>query len=297
GQARDSLMKTAFITGATGALGRAVIARLQKGGHWRVVATSRHCDDESGLQLDVRNGDQLIMAIEQTEPDLILHLAATFAPDFDEAYAVNVTAGRLLLSAAQRAGRRTRILLVGSAAEYGVVGPGESPIKEDRVLNPVSIYGLTKAWQTHLATLYASLGVDVVVARVFNLDGPRLGERLFVGRLQRQIEECLAGRRSMIELGPLSAIRDYVSIDEAVDQIFAIAARGKSGLVYHVASGKPIMVRDVLMRYLVMHNLDYSIVREASDFTNHIGYDVPEIYADVTSTMGLMTGEGICVAP
>lgn len=281
-------MKTVLVTGATGALGRAVIERLLIDVHWRVIATSRHRHDESGFQLDVRNREQILAAIKITEPDLILHLAATFVDNFDDAFVINVEAARHLLEAVQQSGLGTRVLLIGSAAEYGVVRPEDNPILEDRVLNPVSIYGLTKAWQTQLAGLYANRGVDVVVARIFNLDGPRLSERLFIGRVQKQIDEVLAGRKSVIELGPLTATRDYVSIDEASDQILAIAARGQPGRVYHVASGKPIKMRDLLIDYLAIHNLDFSIVQEAADLTNRIGYDVPIIYADVTNTMQLM---------
>lgn len=287
-------MKTVLVTGATGALGQAVIARLRMGDNYRVIATSRDCDDECGFQLDVRNPEQIYSAIKSTEPDLVLHLAATFANDFDEAYAVNVEATRHLLDAVLKSGSRIRILLVGSAAEYGVVRPEDNPIREDRALNPVSIYGLTKAWQSQLAGLYASSGVDVVVARVFNLEGPGLSERLFIGRLERQIGEVLTGRKSVIELGPLGATRDYVSIDAAADQILAIALYGDAGRVYHVASGLPVTMREILARYLAIHKLDASIVRESAGLTNRIGYDVPEIYADIANTMQLMN-RGACV--
>jgi len=47
-------------------------------------------------------------------------------------------------------------------------------------------------------------------------------------------------------------------------------------------------MRDLLIHYLAIHKLDVSIVQEAADLTNRIGYDVPVIYADVTNTMQLM---------
>ena len=281
-------MKKVLVTGATGALGQAAIARMQIEGRYTVVASSRHASDTGAIQLDVRDRARFVAAINRIKPDLVLHFAATFANEFDEAYAVNVEAARHLLEAVQQSESSIQVLLVGSAAEYGVVRPEENPVREDRVLAPVSVYGLTKAWQTQLAGLYACRGVNVVVARVFNLDGPGLSERLFVGRLQKQIDDILAGRKSMIELGPLGAIRDYVSTDEAVNQMLAIAACGESGRVYHIASGIPIVMRDLLMRHLAMHKLDISIVQEAAELTNRTGYDVPAIYADITSTMQLM---------
>lgn len=281
-------MKIVLVTGATGALGHAVIELLNKDRNYRVVVTSHNCNKKSDCQLDVSNRVQVFSVIKSIEPDLVLHLAATFINDFNEAYAVNVEGTRYLLDAIQELGFHTRVLLIGSAAEYGAVLPEENPIREDHVLNPISIYGLTKTWQTQLSGLYSRKGVDVIIARVFNLDGPGLSERLFIGRLQKQIDEVLQGQKSVIELGPLTAIRDYVSIGDASDQILAIAEQGKSGRVYHVASGKPIKMRDILMRYLSIHKLDASIVYESAGLSNRTGYDVPAIYADITSTLNLM---------
>lgn len=288
-------MTTVLVTGASGALGKAVIARLREFSHYRVIATSRREDAVSDYRLDVRDRIGFVSTISTAEPDLVLHFAATFASDFDEAYAVNVTATKHLLDAVEQSRRRTRVLLVGSAAEYGVVRSEESPIREDRVLAPVSIYGLTKAWQTQLAGFFAYRGLDVVVARIFNLDGPSVSERLFIGRLQKQIEEVSAGTKSTIELGPLSAIRDYVSTNEAANQILAIATRAETGKVYHVASGIPVTMRAMLARYLTNNGLDASIVRENTGLSNHTGYDVPVIYADITKTSQLMREWRECV--
>jgi len=281
-------MKVVLVTGATGALGRVLVKRLTASSRYHIVATSRKSHIENKYQLDIRDPKQIAAIINHTKPDLILHLAATFANDFEEAYAVNVDATRHLLETVQNSGLPSRVVLIGSAAEYGVVRPEENPIREDHVLNPVSIYGVTKAWQTQLATLYSNRGVNVVVARVFNLDGPGLSERLFIGRLQTQINEVLLGRKSAIELGSLAATRDYISTEEAADQILAISKHGQPGRVYQVASGTPVKMRDILIRYLAMHRLDASIVHEGEALTNRIGYDVPVIYADTTSTKQLM---------
>lgn len=286
-------MKTVLITGAAGALGRALVARLREGDKYDVVATSHHSADQNSFQLDVCNPDQMVAAISRTKPNLIIHLAATFATDFDAAYAVNVESTRSLLNAVEKWSSNTRVLLVGSAAEYGVVSPHENPIREDRVLKPVSIYGLTKSWQTQLAGLYVCRGMNVVVARVFNLYGAGLKERLFVGNLQKQIEEVLAGKKAVIELGPLSATRDYLSTEEAAKQMLAIAEHAEPGGVYHVASGIPVTMRNLLTRHLSINKLDVAIVRESTAWVNHLGYDVPIIYADITNTMQLMK-RGVC---
>ncbi|MCG3113615.1 MAG: NAD-dependent epimerase/dehydratase family protein [Candidatus Manganitrophus sp. SB1] len=287
-------MKKALVTGGTGALGRAVIARMKKLGSYDIIAAGRQYrnDDPSGIRCDVRDPEQLSAAFDQAKPDLVLHLAATFSGDLPEAYSTNVAPAQHILDWVQRKGLKTRIILIGSAAEYGVVSPVENPIREDHVLAPVSVYGISKAWQTQLLGLYAYQGVEVVCARVFNLYGPGISDRLFVGRLQHQINEVVARKRSIIDVGPLSAIRDYLSTDEAATQLLTIAALGVSGRVYHVASGVPVTVRDILMRHLEAHGLDLSIVREAPSLSNRNGYDVPAIFADMTKTNQLETAGG-----
>jgi len=280
------MTRRVLLTGSTGALGQALAGRLRADpGRFTIFAPARGVRDDP---LDLRDGDQIALAIERTRPALILHLAATFSNDFNEAYAVNVAATRHMLEAVEASGQPVRVVLVGSAAEYGPVTADENPIGEDHVLRPVSIYGITKAWQTELAYLHASRGVNVVVARIFNLTGPHLSERLFVGRLHKQINELHRGERARIEVGPLSAVRDYLPIDEAVTQLLAIANYGEAGRVYHVASGRPVTMREMLVRELAAHGLDESVVVEGTDLTNRRGYDVPAIYADIARTVALL---------
>jgi nucleoside-diphosphate-sugar epimerase len=274
-----------LLTGSNGALGRVVVARLSMNPAFIVSALAR---TEGEMRLDVRQPDQIELILENTHPDLILHLAATFSNDFDEAFAINVAAAKRILDSVEASGRPTRVVLIGSAAEYGAVSPDENPITEDHAPRPVSVYGLTKSWQTELAYLYASRGVDVVVARIFNLIGPGMSERLFVGRIQKQIAEILRGERMRIEVGPLSAIRDYLTVDDAVSQLLAIAELGQSGQIYHIASGQPVVMRNLLAKELAAANIPQFQVIENQSLSNRKGYDVPSIYADISKTAALL---------
>jgi len=284
------MSRRVLITGATGALGHALLGRLLANpSDFTVFAPRRGHNDDS---LDLRHRDQIVRAIERSQPDLIMHLAATFSNEFEDAYLVNVTATRHILKAVEDSGLSTRVVLIGSAAEYGLVSAEENPIGEDRVLRPVSIYGMTKAWQTELAYLNASRGADVVVARIFNLVGSGLSESLFVGRLHKQIGELHRGERVRIEVGSLSAVRDYIPMEDAVTQLLAIADLGEAGKVYHVASGQPVTMRELLVRELAVHGLHESIVVERAALSNRRGYDVPSIYADIGRTATLLKKRG-----
>ncbi len=281
-------MKRALITGANGALGRVLAVRLMADPGWSVAATSRRALAAGLEQLDVQCSDSVARAIARTRPDVIFHLAASFSGDFEEAYACNVGGTRNLLAALSATACPARIVLLGSAAEYGFVQPDENPIRECQRLRPMTVYGLTKAWQTQLGLMHAAQGADVVVARLFNLLADGMSDRLFVGRVHRQITAAQEDPRAIIEVGSLEAIRDYVPVADAVDQILAIAACGSSGNTYHVGSGRPVRMRDLLSTMLAERGLDMSIVRETSDSSTHRGYDVPVAYADMTATQALI---------
>ena len=281
-------MRRILVTGAGGAFGPAVLARFAGRSGYAVCGTDLQAAPGVGRPCDLRDRGQVEALLDDVRPDVVLHLAGTTSAEYADAAAINVEVARALLETVEKRHRGTRVVLTGSAAEYGVVLPAENPISETHVLAPVSLYGLTKAWQTMLGLLFAHRGLDVVVARPFNLDGPGLSDRLFVGRVQRQIEALERGTADKIKVGPLAAIRDYVRFEEAALQFEAIARFGDSGQVYHVASGVPVAMRDVLGGYLARHGLDFSCVEEGAAHSNRAGYDVPAIFADVTKTKRLM---------
>lgn len=283
------MTRTILVTGGVGALGIAVSSHLRSHDYHVVCASRNVPSDEGSVQLDVTDLAQLTMAIRSVKPAVIIHLAATFESDFDEAFRINVLGAKNLLAAVQETGFTPRVVLAGSAAEYGLISPEENPIREDRLLRPVSIYGLTKSWQTSWGLMCAHQGQDVVIGRIFNLDGPCLSSRLFVGRIDQQIREVCTGQRQRIEVGSLSAVRDYISVEDAARQLVAIAEHGKSGQVYHVASGQPTRMRDLLARRLAIYGLDFGIVDEHASLSTHTGYDVPVVYADITRTNALLT--------
>ena len=286
-------MKKVLITGAAGAFGRSVVDHVDALGGFQIFSLVRNSIERvpgDVVHCDLRNSVQLTTTLQSVKPDLILHLAAIFTGSLEEVHGINVEPARHILEWVEHNRIKTRVVLIGSAAEYGVVKPEENPISEDHTLFPVSVYGVSKAWQTQLMGLYASRGVDVLCARIFNLFGPGVSNKLFAGRLQWLIHEILAEHNSVIEVGSLAAIRDYVSLDEAARQLVDISIYGAASEIYHVGSGVPISMHEFLRLQLELHSLDQSIVRVSPNFSNRYGYDVPMIYANMQKTKALGLG-------
>jgi GDP-4-dehydro-6-deoxy-D-mannose reductase len=278
-----------LVTGASGALGRLLCRRLAGDGGVEVLRADLTPSDVPGsFVCDVADADAVLALVGETRPDRVFHLAGSLSSDFEQARAVNADGARFLCEAVLRIGLRSRLVVIGSAAEYGLVAPAENPVSESRALRPVSVYGVTKAFQTQIAALYAARhAVDIVVARPFNFLAPGLSEHLFVGRAERLIAQFQRGEIASLEFGNLSSTRDYVDGAQALDQLLLIADKGVRGEVYHVASGRPIIMRDLLARLLREASVDPAVVREAPERPTRMGSDVPTIYADISKTRAL----------
>ncbi len=270
-----------LITGARGFTARYLVDRLKQKYELYLTDLVAGGVEENWRQCDLTDLPSVIGLIAGTRPDRIYNLAGGFSNSYEDDYRGNVLAAKNLLDAVLREGLGCRVLLVGSAAEYGLVPPEDNPVKEDHPLNPVSVYGLTKAFQTHLMKFYGAVhGMDVVMARAFNLLGRGVSKRLFAGNLFDQIDRYKRGEIARISLGNLNNRRDYIDIGAAVERYAAVMERGESGEVYNVGSGRSVRVYDLLEKILRENGLDIGVVEEKA--AGHGRFDVPDIYADIT---------------
>jgi nucleoside-diphosphate-sugar epimerase len=278
---------TILITGARGGFGRIFAQWMaEHTGGEQIVLSGRSDPVASGyIPCAVESPDAVAELVATVRPDRIFHLAATFSENLDLSYAVNAMGARHILDAVSSQRLSTRVVLIGSAAEYGSVSPEENPITENRMLRPVSVYGITKAIQSQLAYYYAMRHeADVVVARMFNLIAPGLSSNLFVGRVESLISALKEGRIEKIELGNLEHRRDYIDAPRASTLIDLISRRGRAGEVYHVASGQPVKMVDLLQEMLGAAGLDMTAVTHGHPIGGRPGYDAPLIYADMEKT-------------
>ncbi|OGR69969.1 MAG: hypothetical protein A2089_11490 [Elusimicrobia bacterium GWD2_63_28] len=210
-------------------------------------------------------------------PGGIYHLAGVFSGDYTANYRGNFLPAKHLLDAALELGLQCRVLLVGSAAEYGA--PAKNPVPETAPLNPVNFYGFAKTLQTRLGEYYSRVyGLDIVTARVFNLTGPGVSEALFPGRVGRQIAEYKGGKISSIKVGRLDSWRDYLPVEEAAAALAAVMARGAAGEVYNVGSGRPVRMKTLLADLLARNGVPYTAVESSPGQAGRL--DVNRIYAD-----------------
>lgn len=209
------------------------------------------------LAADLRSAEAARAVIEAARPDRIYHLAGqahvgdSWASPW-ETIETNLRAQINLLEAVVRAGLRPRVLVIGSADEYGRVTPQELPLDENRPLRPDSPYSVSKVGQDMLGLQYfLSYQLPVVRVRPFNHIGPRQSRRFAAASFAAQIAAIEAGRQPpVLKVGNLSARRDFTDVRDIVRAYVLALELGEPGEVYNVGTGRSWAIADLLATLL-----------------------------------------------
>jgi GDP-4-dehydro-6-deoxy-D-mannose reductase len=206
----------------------------------------------ASVEADLLDQDGLKEAVSQARADQIIHLAGQSS--VHESYRnpggtllANVLGTQHLLFAAEKANVR-RVLIVGSADEYGDVAPQDIPLREDRPLAPLSPYAVSRVAQGALCAEFARRGtVEIVRTRTFPHTGKRRGAVFAESSFARQIAEIEIERADpVIQVGNLEAIRDFSDVREVIQAYLLLLDRGETGVVYNVCSGTGVAMREIL---------------------------------------------------
>lgn len=277
-----------LVLGANGFTARHLIERLKQNSENEIYCSSLSAENIANwLPCDLTVQSAVESLLTSVEPHQIYQLAGSFTNHYETDYLSNVVASKNVLESLLKYENNCRVLLVGSSAEYGAVRPEHNPVKEDHPLNPTSVYGLSKAYQSIMMRFYHNVyQCNVVMARPFNLLGRGISRKLFVGSLYEQIDDYKGGRISRIVLGNLRHRRDYIEIEQAVMYYDLIMRSGQPGEVYNVGSGTGIVIYDLLKRIMEDSELGMDIVEERpQNQTNKI--DVKDLIADVAKINSL----------
>ena len=247
-----------LVTGAGGFVGGHLLSVLHRAGHEVIGTSLRPWTPPVPVEtvvLDIGDAAQVRQLLETCRPEGVIHLAAQASvrrswEASDETFAVNVGGASHVFEGLE-ALPETRVLLVGSAQEYGGGGPDGGrgrPLLETDPLQPNSPYGVSKVAQELVGALYRRhFGMQVVTARPFNHTGPGQSPEYAVGAFCQQVAEIERGERApQLKVGWLGSRRDYLDVRDVANAYRLLIEAGEAGEVYNVASGEGQRIGDLL---------------------------------------------------
>ena len=268
----------AFVTGASGFVGRHLVAHLRDCGD-EVVPT-----DRSDGGPDLLDADGFATLVAEVRPDVVYHLAgqADVAASWlspIETMRVNVEGTHNILEVARTFGV-AKVLTVSSADIYGVVAPEELPIVESAPLRPVSPYAASKA-AADLVALQAHLGhgQDVVRARAFNHLGPGQSKSFVGAGFAARIVAAERSGDDELQTGDLTPRRDFTDVRDVVRAYRLLATEGRPGVAYNICSGTSVSIGELAGLLLGLTDARMRLV-EDPDLLRPV--ELPELRGDAS---------------
>lgn len=191
--------------------------------------------------------------LADVRPDALVNAAGLTRGDLPHLVAANVLLVACLIEGMRAAevappgARRCRLVHVGSSAEYAP-RPWGTPTRVGDPTGPASAYGVTKLAATGLVrAAVASSGTDAVVVRLFNPVGPGAPDATLAGSVAARLRRAIADGRTSLELGDLSAARDFIDVRDAADLMVGAALHdGPLPPVIHAGTGVASTAADLV---------------------------------------------------
>lgn len=239
-----------LIIGADGFLGRNLLRVIRNDPSLEVVSAGRGESNEHNI--DLLSRDSIRSVLSAINPNVIVNCAG-IVKNSEEAYKNGEFCRHIFEEILALGKPYPRVILSGSAAEYGVVEDINKAVSEDFPLRATSHYGKSKIEEEKIALEYAhTYGIEVVIARIFNPIGPGMGEKFLLTSLLKQLEGVRTGEMHTIAISRGDSMRDYVDVRDVADAIHKIIVANKNmrGAVYNIGSGRSISNRELTEAFL-----------------------------------------------
>lgn len=242
------------------------------------------------FECDVNDFYSIEKVLSEVQPDIIFHFAS-YVSVFSSfknplpTFQTNIIGTTNLLEAVKKIVPATKILLPGSAEEYGKVPKDKMPIKENYPLNPVNPYAISKKVQEEIGLYYfKTFGLNIYFTRTFHYTGTGQLLGFVCSDLAKQIVDVENSKIKSIKVGNLEAKRDFTDIRDVVNAYWVIINIGKVGEVYNVCRGESIKIQEILDKLIKFSGKDISVEIDENKFRPS---DVPDFVGDDTKLKSL----------
>lgn len=289
----------ALITGISGFVGSHLAEYLLETTDWEVAGTvfgpygniSSLRDRLELYPAELSRLEVMTFILEQAQPDVVFHLAAqplvsASRRDPWGTLETNIRMQLNVLEGVAQVKAGCRVLVVGSSEEYGLVSPEDLPVDEDTPLRPTNPYALSKVTQDLMGLQYhLTRNLYTIRVRPFNHIGPRQQAGFVAPDFASQIATAEIGLQPpTIEVGNLSARRDFSDVRDVVQAYVTLITHGEPGQVYNVGAGRSHSIQELLDTLLAMSRVSIAVQQDPERMRPS---DVADIVCDATRIRNL----------
>ena len=262
------MAETVVVTGGQGFVGRHLVREL---GEAAVTP-----------EIDVTDADAVRRGLRGSEADAVVHLAALSHvaeswADPAAVWIVNAVGTVNVLDGVRRERPGARVLVVSTGDVYGRASMLPTP--EDAPVQPVSPYAASKAAAELAATQAAAAGLDVVIVRAFQHEGPGRDERFAIGSWTLQLAELELAGGGVLKVGNLAAERDITDVRDVCRAYRLLLDRSVAAGVYNLASGRVVSLERVLEKLLALVDAPIEVERDPARIRP---VDLPVVWGDAS---------------
>jgi len=284
--------KTILITGGAGFIGSALIRyiikntshnvvnldKLTYSGNLESLGSINSSNNYIFEQVDICNGNELQRVLTNTQPDIIMHLAAESHVDRSidgpgDFIKTNIVGTFTLLEQTRSYWQSLevdkkenfRFLHVSTDEVYGDLEGTTDFFSEETPYDPSSPYSASKASSDHLVRAwYRTYGLPVLVTNCSNNYGPcQFPEKL----IPHVILNALEGKNLPI-YGDGKQIRDWLYVDDHVSALMRVALDGNVGETYNIGGNNEIQNIEVVKKICII--LDEKVTKKMNGITSFI---------------------------
>jgi GDP-4-dehydro-6-deoxy-D-mannose reductase len=205
----------------------------------------------------------------RVHPDVVIHLAAQAFNGTSwrmewETHQANYFGTANVLRCCRTVVPHARVLIACSSAEYGDVQPKDCPLREERLLRPISPYGVSKLATEGLGFQhFHNYGMKIFLPRLFIHVGTGHPPATAIQNFARQIALIAQGRREpTVYVGNLDTARDFVDVRDGVNALMLLLEKGRPGQAINVCNSEAVSMKDVLDTLIEISGQNVDIVQD-----------------------------------
>jgi GDP-4-dehydro-6-deoxy-D-mannose reductase len=259
----------------------------------RNSATSRlAAEPDSHIhRIDILDRDALEALFKGFKPDLIIHMAAQAFNGVswkteESTHLTNFQGTTNVLRVCRHHTPEAKIIIACSSAEYGDIKPEDCPLVEERLLRPISPYGVTKVANENLGYQYfLNYGLKVFLPRLFIHVGTGHPPATAIQNFARQLALIKRSRlEPIVRVGNLESARDFIDVRDGVKGMMMMIDKGIPGDPINICTGTAHKISWILEKLIEISGLEIEVVKDPELFRPS---DEPLLLGDNTKLLGL----------